>query len=66
MVVRQGVWVVYGNVEWCMEVDGGCGKDGNWLEWMMVAAARLGNRLEWMKAAARRCMGDGGCGKVGE
>ncbi|CAN6712704.1 unnamed protein product [Malus baccata var. baccata] len=26
MVVRQGVRMVYGGVEWCMEVENGCGK----------------------------------------
>ncbi|KAM1693086.1 hypothetical protein ACFX2K_032633 [Malus domestica] len=44
----DGVWrcrMVARGVEWCMEVDEGCGKDGNWLEWMMVAAAKGGERV---------------------
>ena len=53
MVVRQGVWMVYGGVEWCMVVEKGCckvwemaGMDGGVAAKgirMMVAAARNGN-----------------------
>ncbi|KAM2957601.1 hypothetical protein FF2_024556 [Malus domestica] len=52
MVVRQGVWMVYGGVEWCMVVEKGCGK-----VWEMAGmdggVAAKGIR---MMVAAARCM----------
>ena len=53
MVVRQGVWMVYGGVEWWLEVQTGCGK-----EW---GVAGLDGGV-----AARGSKDDGGCGKEWE
>ena len=50
MVVRQGVGMVYGGGEWCMDVWNGAGMDGS-------CGKRWEKLLEWVVAAARRGLG---------